>query len=328
MVCDEVQFYSREQCDQLARVVDDMEVDVYAFGLITDFRGQLFDGTKRMLEIADEREPLHVEARCWCGARATHNARVVNDFVVYEGETVVVGDTAGPGVQKMFGDVVRYELLCRRHYNLGELGDGLLTRHDDDDRASGLVVGFEAEPGSRRPPSRCRPTERGPPAVADRVVVPEEHGDDADHARAPRHERQPGDHPDEPAELHHHRRDERADEQGPGHDRDHPRHEDGDVLRERRRTRSARSAAPTRRPRSCLAGSPRPTDLDHEVREVGEREHPAGEDGGLRPSDPIVLVHRRAFYHAESRAVSPDAVNDIVRDIVRDTVGDRLAVTR
>lgn len=122
MVCDEVQFYSREQCDQLARVVDDMEVDVYAFGLITDFRGQLFDGTKRMLEIADEREPLHVEARCWCGARATHNARVVNDFVVYEGETVVVGDTAGPGAQKMFGDVVRYELLCRRHYNLGEVG--------------------------------------------------------------------------------------------------------------------------------------------------------------------------------------------------------------
>ncbi len=122
IVCDEVQFYSPGQCDQLARVVDDMEVDVYAFGLLTDFRGQLFDGSKRMLEIADEREPLHVEARCWCGARATHNARVVNDFVVYEGETVVVGDTAEPGAQKMFGDTVRYELLCRRHYNLGELG--------------------------------------------------------------------------------------------------------------------------------------------------------------------------------------------------------------
>jgi thymidine kinase len=122
LVCDEVQFYSPEQCDQLARVVDDMEVDVYAFGLITDFRGQLFEGTKRMLEIADERVSLQVEARCWCGAHATHNARVVNDFVVYEGETVVVGDTAGPGAQKMFGDIVRYELLCRRHYNLGELG--------------------------------------------------------------------------------------------------------------------------------------------------------------------------------------------------------------
>ena len=122
IVCDEVQFYSPAQCDQLATVVDDMEVDVYAFGLITDFRGRLFEGTQRMLEIADERVALQVEARCWCGARATHNARVVNDFVVYEGETVVIGDTAEPGAQKMFGDTVRYELLCRRHFRLGELG--------------------------------------------------------------------------------------------------------------------------------------------------------------------------------------------------------------
>ena len=76
-----------EQCDQLARVVDELAVDVYAFGLITDFRGLLFDGTKRMLEIADERVPIQVEARCWCGARATHNARLVNGRVVYEGET-------------------------------------------------------------------------------------------------------------------------------------------------------------------------------------------------------------------------------------------------
>jgi len=123
MVCDEVQFYTPAQCDQLALIVDDMEIDVYAFGLITDFRGSLFDGTRRMLEIADERVPLQVEARCWCGARATHNARVVNDFVVYEGETVVVGDTAQPGAQKMFGDTVRYELLCRRHFRTGELGE-------------------------------------------------------------------------------------------------------------------------------------------------------------------------------------------------------------
>ena len=103
MVCDEVQFYTPAQCDQLALIVDDMEIDVYAFGLITDFRGLLFDGTRRMLEIADERVPLQVEARCWCGARATHNARVVNDFVVYEGETVVVGDTAQPGARLSSG---------------------------------------------------------------------------------------------------------------------------------------------------------------------------------------------------------------------------------
>ena len=56
-----------EQCDQLGRAVDDLGVDVFAFGLITDFRGELFEGTKRMLEIADERLPMQVEARCWCG---------------------------------------------------------------------------------------------------------------------------------------------------------------------------------------------------------------------------------------------------------------------
>ncbi len=122
VVCDEVQFYTSDQCDQLARVVDDLEVDVYAFGLLTDFRGRLFEGTQRMLEIADEHLPLQVEARCWCGARATHNARVVNGGVVYEGDTVVVGDTSGAADTPLFGDVVRYELLCRRHFRVGELG--------------------------------------------------------------------------------------------------------------------------------------------------------------------------------------------------------------
>lgn len=123
LVCDEVQFYTREQCDQIARAVDDLGIDVFAFGLITDFRGELFEGTKRMLEVADERVPMQVEARCWCGARATHNARVVNGTITYQGETVMVGDTGdGNQAQPLFGDVVRYELLCRRHYSNGELG--------------------------------------------------------------------------------------------------------------------------------------------------------------------------------------------------------------
>lgn len=121
MVCDEVQFYTKAQCEELSQVVDDLEIDVYAFGLLTDFRGELFEGTKRMLELADEHSSLQVEARCWCGARATHNARVVNGVVVYEGETVVVGDTADSGLQ-LFGDSVRYELLCRSHFRQGELG--------------------------------------------------------------------------------------------------------------------------------------------------------------------------------------------------------------
>lgn len=122
VVCDEAQFYSADQCDQLARVVDELGVDVFAFGLITDFRGLLFEGTRRLLEVADERVEMQVEARCWCGARATHNARLVNGRVVYEGETVVVGDTT-EAPPPLFGDVVRYELLCRRHYRRGETGE-------------------------------------------------------------------------------------------------------------------------------------------------------------------------------------------------------------
>jgi thymidine kinase len=121
VVCDEAQFYEPEQCDQLARIVDELDADVYAFGLITDFRGLLFDGTKRLLEVADERVPIQVEARCWCGARATHNARLVNGRVVYEGDVVVVGDTEPDGDAPLFGDLVRYELLCRRHYRSGDL---------------------------------------------------------------------------------------------------------------------------------------------------------------------------------------------------------------
>ncbi len=123
LVCDEVQFYTPVQADQLARVVDDLGIDVYAFGLITDFRGVLFDGTKRFLEVADERIQLQVEARCWCGSRATHNARLVDGIVVYTGDVVVVGDTEAPTTDTpLFGEVVTYELLCRTHYRLGITG--------------------------------------------------------------------------------------------------------------------------------------------------------------------------------------------------------------
>lgn len=122
VVCDEAQFYSAAQCDQLARVVDELDVEVYAFGLITDFRGKLFEGTKRLLEVADQRNEVQVEARCWCGRRATNNARLVNGSIVFEGDTVVVGDTSPSSSDPLFGDDVRYELLCRRHYLAGELG--------------------------------------------------------------------------------------------------------------------------------------------------------------------------------------------------------------
>lgn len=109
LICDEAQFYTREQAEQLARIVDEMGVDVFAFGITADFRTRLFPGSQRLIELADRVQVPQVEALCWCGARATHNARTVNGVMVVEGEQVVVGDTAA-------GDHVGYEVLCRRHH--------------------------------------------------------------------------------------------------------------------------------------------------------------------------------------------------------------------
>ncbi|MGZ4600438.1 MAG: thymidine kinase [Oryzihumus sp.] len=111
LICDEAQFYTPEQVEQLARLVDEMGVDVYAFGITADFRTALFPGSRRMIELADRVQVLQVEALCWCGQRATHNARVIDGVMVVEGEQVVVGDTAST-----VAGVVEYEVLCRRHY--------------------------------------------------------------------------------------------------------------------------------------------------------------------------------------------------------------------
>lgn len=114
LVCDEAMFYAPEQVDQLALVVDDLSIDVMAFGLLTDFRSRLFPGAARLIELADRIEVLQVEALCWCGARATHNARTVDGIMVTEGDTVVVGDTVA--AHSSGQGHIAYEVLCRRHH--------------------------------------------------------------------------------------------------------------------------------------------------------------------------------------------------------------------
>ncbi|MEV5374955.1 thymidine kinase [Streptosporangium nondiastaticum] len=110
VIADEAQFLDPGQVDQLARIVDDLDLDVFAFGITTDFRTKLFPGSQRLVELADRIEVLQVEALCWCGARATHNARTVGGQMVVEGAQVVVGDVNQPET------VVGYEVLCRRHH--------------------------------------------------------------------------------------------------------------------------------------------------------------------------------------------------------------------
>ncbi|MCQ6555407.1 thymidine kinase [Streptomyces sp. C10-9-1] len=110
VIVDEAQFLVPDQIDQLARIVDELNLDVFAFGITTDFRTKLFPGSQRLIELADRVETLQVEAMCWCGARATHNARTVGGEMVVDGEQVVVGDVGGAAEE------VGYEVLCRRHH--------------------------------------------------------------------------------------------------------------------------------------------------------------------------------------------------------------------
>ncbi|HSK34469.1 MAG TPA: thymidine kinase [Propionicimonas sp.] len=113
LICDEAQFYARDQIDQLAKIVDELQIDCFAFGILTDFRGLMFDGSARLVELADRAHTLQVEALCWCGKRATHNARTENGVMVTEGEVIVVGDVE---VADQPPADVAYEVLCRQHH--------------------------------------------------------------------------------------------------------------------------------------------------------------------------------------------------------------------
>ena len=107
VICDEAQFFDPEQIEQLAKIVDGLGIDCYAFGILSAFQTKMFPGSARLVELSDRVQPLQVEALCWCGERATHNARVANGVMVTEGEQVVVGDVASQ---------IGYEVLCRRHH--------------------------------------------------------------------------------------------------------------------------------------------------------------------------------------------------------------------
>ncbi len=112
LVCDEAQFYTPAQIDQLARIVDELGIDVFCFGILTDFRTELFPASRRLVELCDRMEVLQVRPRCWCGQPATHNARTVGGVMVVEGDQVVVGDTG------VTDEAVSYQVLCRRHHRL------------------------------------------------------------------------------------------------------------------------------------------------------------------------------------------------------------------
>ncbi|MCP2167547.1 thymidine kinase [Goodfellowiella coeruleoviolacea] len=129
LIVDEAQFLSAVQVEQLAELADEVQVDVYCFGLVTDFRSRLFAGSRRLFELADELQAVQVEVLCWCGLPGRFNARVRAGRVMRAGDTVLVADTeqggvdtVGEGAAESPEDTVRYQVLCRRHFRLGDLG--------------------------------------------------------------------------------------------------------------------------------------------------------------------------------------------------------------
>ena len=103
VLVDEAQFLSAAQVDQLARLADAHDIPVLCYGLRTDFRGDLFPGSARLLGIADAL--VEIKSVCTCGRKATMNLRVDD-----------AGGAIGEGAQTDIGGNERYLALCRRHF--------------------------------------------------------------------------------------------------------------------------------------------------------------------------------------------------------------------
>lgn len=101
ILIDEAQFLSADQVDQLARVVDDYGSNVICYGLRTDFRTHLFEGSRRLFEIADSID--EIKSTCSCGRKTIVNARIDSN-----------GDFVTEGQQLEIGDDDRYIAVCRK----------------------------------------------------------------------------------------------------------------------------------------------------------------------------------------------------------------------
>lgn len=107
IIVDEAQFLTAEQVDLFSDIVDEFEIPVLCYGLRTDFTGHFFEGSRRLMEVADIIE--EVPTVCWCGKRAQYNARTSGGKIVRSGRQVVMGGNEC------------YVSLCRKHFKLGWL---------------------------------------------------------------------------------------------------------------------------------------------------------------------------------------------------------------
>jgi thymidine kinase len=103
ILLDEAQFLTRPQVLALTSICDELDIPVLAYGLRTDFQGELFEGSGALLALADAL--VELKAICECGRKATMNLRVDKD-----------GLAVRAGAQTEIGGNDRYLALCRRHF--------------------------------------------------------------------------------------------------------------------------------------------------------------------------------------------------------------------
>ncbi len=103
VLIDESQFLQKEQVDQLSDVVDLLKIPVMCYGLRTDFQGEFFSGSSRLLAIADEIK--EIKTICWCSKKATMVLR-----------TNAQGEVCEEGEQIQIGGNDSYHSVCRKHW--------------------------------------------------------------------------------------------------------------------------------------------------------------------------------------------------------------------
>ena len=119
VIVDEAQFLTREEVLFLVHLVDACNIPVMCYGLRTDFKGELFEGSYALLVMADKIE--EVKTICWCGKKATFNARFDEQ-----------GRVLKEGAQVVLGANDKYIGLCRRHWMAGDLGPDFNLRGTGD----------------------------------------------------------------------------------------------------------------------------------------------------------------------------------------------------
>ena len=104
IIVDEAQFLQTEQVDELYLITKAFDVPVLCYGLRCDFRMEGFEGSTRLLQVADDIEEL--KTICQCGAKATQNLRLINGEPIFEGEQVEIDNHTK----------VEYEGVCGKCY--------------------------------------------------------------------------------------------------------------------------------------------------------------------------------------------------------------------